>query len=358
MSFISRLYLPFDNLIRKRWHMVVALICGSGGGWLATQLGLPLGWMIGAMLAVGTLSWVGVNVRIPGVLRWLVLAVIGTYLGASFTSDFIDWLPRSIVTVVVMCITVTVEVALATWLLRRVLHCNFITAYTACMPGGFSTMLIIAREHGGDEEIVSLVQLVRMVCVIVTITMLAWYLGIDGGGVRPTDQPEFSTADLLLACSFMLVGLGIAILLRLPIFCMLIPMLIGAMLQVFGLHSLSLPPEPLALALVVLGSAVGSRWGSLRSDRVWICLVAGFVLAAFLIGISAATAWFIAKVMNLDLLAVVLALAPGGISEISLMAVTLGIDPSFVGLHHMFRVAFIFLTVPLIVAYVRRTTAT
>lgn len=326
----------------------LALLFAFVGGWGADLAGVPLGWMIGSMFTIGVLSVAGLEFKVPGLVRWTVLAVLGVYLGASFSPEVIRWLPRAGVSVVGMFITVMVEVAIATFVMMRVMRCSFITSYAACMPGGFSSMTLIAQEHGGDVEVVSIVQLVRVVVVLSAISLAARYFGVETQGSVASGDYAVNVDDLLLALSVTLVGLGTGIFFKIPVFCMLCPMLIAAVSQTFGFTDLSLPEGPLAVALAILGAAVGAHWGNLRSKRVLGLLLCGLVLAVFLLAFSAGAAWLVARTIFLDLAPTLLAYSPGGVSEISLIAVALDIEPALVGMHHVLRVLFIFLTLPVV----------
>ena len=52
--------------------------------------------------------------------------------------------------------------------------------------------------------------------------------------------------------------------------------------------------------------------------------------------------------LGLDFLAVLLAFAPGGVTEMCLIAVALAIDPVFVAAHHIVRIMFIMIAGPLL----------
>ena len=328
--------------------MVLSLPLGLASGWAANSIGVPLGWMLGAMLVNGLLSLFGMEFKVPSLLRWSLLAVLGLYLGASFTPDLIEWLPRAGVSIIGMFLVVAVEVAIATFVMIKVLRCSFFTAYAACMPGGFSSMTLVAQEHGADVEVVSLVHLVRVIVVLGSVSLAVRYFGIDTHDSVSHADYLIEPDSLMLGLAVVLVGLGIGIFLRLPIFCMLCAMLIAGTLHVTELAELSLPEGPLAIALALLGMALGSHWRSFRSGRIMLCLACGLVLALFLLAFSAGAALLVARTLSYDIEPMMLAYAPGGVSEISLIAVALDIDPAFVGLHHVVRVMFIFMTLPVI----------
>lgn len=345
---------PFANLARKRWATLLAISAGGLGGWLFDSLNVPLGWLIGSMLATGILALSGFRPRMPGLLRWMVMAVIGIYLGAAFSPQIVEWIPRSIVSVIVMLEIVTVELFIAAWLFSKWMRCNAITAYAACMPGGFSTMLLIAQEHGGDPEIVSLVQLVRVVVVILSISVLAYLLGVDFTQAKVSQDVVFDEETYGFAMAVFLVGLGVGIIFKMPIMCMVVPAIVVGASQVFEISAMRLHKEPLSVALVLLGASVGSRWGSLNAKSMASCLVAGFFLAVFLVGFSLLSAWLVAETLFFDLVPTIMAYSPGGVSEITLIAIALDIEPAYVGMHHIVRIMYILLMMPLCVAYMKQ----
>jgi hypothetical protein len=70
------------------------------------------------------------------------------------------------------------------------------------------------------------------------------------------------------------------------------------------------------------------------------------VTALFAAGVSAAT--------GVGFFAALLAYAPGGVAEMSLIALAIDADPGFVAVHHVVRIGFILLVVPLFATWLRR----
>ena len=75
---------------------ILTLALGAGGGWLATQINLPLPWMIGAMVATTIGSLGGLDLFMYRWVRGPNVAVLGVMLGSSFTpailGRFGDWI--------------------------------------------------------------------------------------------------------------------------------------------------------------------------------------------------------------------------------------------------------------------------
>lgn len=345
---------PVQSRLAQVGPVLLAVVAGSAGGFVADAFQVPLGWMVGAMLACGVLNAAGAPLRLPKQLRWLVLSVIGIYLGASFSPDVLGWLSRSAVTMLAMCLLVFCQTLVAASVMKVALRCDVITALTSCVPGGFSTMLILAHQHGGDEEIVSIVQLVRMIVVLGAVSVIARF-GIEGDSSALLLQADTMPRDLWFATMIMLFGLVVGTLTKLPILCLFLPMAIGAFLQTGSVTHMHLPREPLVVALVILGILVGCQWKALRGKKLLGGLVAGVLLGIFLVLTSLGVAFVMAQLLELELLTLILALAPGGVAEISLISVAFNINPSFVVLHHLLRVVFILSCLPFVFEIIAKT---
>ena len=97
----------------------------------------------------------------------------------------------------------------------------------------------------------------------------------------------------------------------------------------------------------VLGSAIGARFGGLSSKsmgkHLWQAGVAT-ALALLTLGIFAELIhWVVDVPRNVAFLA----LAPGGFGEMAIVAVALGLDPTFVAFHHLLRMVALMAFAPL-----------
>jgi membrane AbrB-like protein len=99
-----------------------------------------------------------------------------------------------------------------------------------------------------------------------------------------------------------------------------------------------LPTVVTAFAQVVLGASIGSRF-AMAAPRV-VLKILGLSLGsiAILLTITLVFALSISHWSGVPLEAVILAYSPGGIAEMSLVAVALHVEVPFVVLHHIARV--------------------
>ncbi len=156
-------------------------------------------------------------------------------------------------------------------------------------------------------------------------------------------EPPLSTVmtvDLLLlgACG---IGWPIAVALRFPAPVLLGPLLISAAIHIGGLTASQPPQEAILIAQIVLGASVGARfvgatWGYLaRTVR------SSLALTTILLALTFSMAWVFHLITGLEFEPLVLAFAPGGLAEMSLVALSLGEDPAFVAVHQILRILII-----------------
>ena len=73
--------------------------------------------------------------------------------------------------------------------------------------------------------------------------------------------------------------------------------------------------------------------------------------------VSAVFALAVSALTGQGFLSALLAYAPGGVAEMSLIALATDADPAFVAVHHLARIIFVVLSVPVLTAWVARRRA-
>ena len=73
-----------------------------------------------------------------------------------------------------------------------------------------------------------------------------------------------------------------------------------------------------------------------------------------MVGFAAIIAVFLEGVTGLPFRAVWLAFAPGGLAEMTLISLSLNIDPAFVSTHHLLRVLFMVLISPILFKFLQK----
>jgi uncharacterized membrane protein AbrB (regulator of aidB expression) len=91
------------------------------------------------------------------------------------------------------------------------------------------------------------------------------------------------------------------------------------------------------LAFLILGGMVGARLGGL--DRAAVGRLMPLAIGAFIasVAIGALLAWPAALLAGVSYGTAFIAFAPGGLEAMAMLAVVLGLDPLYVGAHHLVR---------------------
>ncbi|MGJ3263292.1 MAG: AbrB family transcriptional regulator [Salinarimonas sp.] len=327
---------------RRAAATVPTLALGAVGGALAFAVDFPLAWMLGALFACLAASLAGAPLVSPGWLRPPMAMLLGLALGASFTPETLDrvvgWWPS-----LALMIPYLVAVALLGRAYFRIVGgYDRPTAFYAAIPGGLSEMLLLSQAAGADIRRVALAHAGR---ILATVTLVPLGFALAFG--EPPQAPASAAPHGLGAPAHHLLALvaagviawRLAERLRLPVAPLLGGLLVSVPAHVLGWTDAVVPLPLLAAAQIVIGSVAGCRF--LGTPPAVVARIAaeslGFV--ALSLGVATAAAALLAFGGIADFPAIVLAYAPGGMTELGLLALVLGIDAAFVATHQLARLA-------------------
>ena len=336
-------------------RLALGLAVGGAGGALAHWLELPLAWMLGALFLCMAASLAGAPVDVPMWLRANFLVLVGLFLGESFDSVTGAEIMRWPVSLAGAILYVPVAGAAAYVFYRHLVGQPVLTAVCAAIPGGLTAVVMLSGALGGDERSVALSQSLRIALVVFAAPVVAFGLI----GFAPPAPAMLEARALIGPGEFAgLIGaalgatwaLGRA---GLPIPFLIGPILASAGLRMAGLVEGALPVWLVDMALVVTGASIGCRFRGTPLHlwlRVALATLGG---TAVLMAVTAAFAGAVSVLTGVDFFAALLAYAPGGIAEMSLIALAIGADPGFVALHHVTRLGFILAVVPVFAGWLR-----
>jgi len=342
---------------------VLAMILGTLGGWLFFRLHVPLAFMIGALVFTTAAAMAGMPVSVPKPLRGIMIIVLGIMLGSTFTPSLLARLNEWSISLAGLMLYIVAASWLGIVYLRRVARYDGVTAYFTAMPGGFNEMVLMGGALGGDDRTIALGHSLRIMMVVMSVPFAFQALpGYEAGardwslrGLGP-DFLDIGLADaaLLLAC---LLGAPAAERLRIPAGTLVGPMLLSAAIHLSGVTEARPPGLLVAMAQIVVGAAIGGRFVGVALSRLLHMTAVAAGLTAILLVATLMVAALIHAATDLDLAALILAYAPGGLAEMSLVALALDVDPAFVASHHIIRIMIIILFAPAAyrVWYARRT---
>lgn len=326
----------------------LALACGAAGGAAFLVLGLPAPWVAGPMAAVAVAALAGAPVAMPGPLRSAGFAVVGAAMGAAVTPETLRQLTTWPVSLTLLALSIISTIALVSWHLRRFHRWDAATARYTAIPGALTSTLILAATSSADVPRVAFAQSLRLL-VLVALVPPVLGNGASGVAVAPawTWPSSAAAAEILLVLIGVVAFIAAARLLRVPA-----PALVGGMIGSAVVHAggwVTAPiPEPVLLAaFVISGAVIGERFKGATLTVAVTSLRASVESVVIAISLSIAFAWLGTVLTGLPFGQLWLAMAPGGLETMAILAFVLELDATFVGAHHIMRFVALSLLIPL-----------
>lgn len=336
---------------------LLAIALGSVGGWLATLANIPLPWMIGAMSATTIAAAAGLPVAMPPKLRSVMVAILGIMLGSGFTPEIVERMGEWVLSLAMLA-AYTAFAGCAAWLyFHKVCRYDAITSYFAGMPGGLSEMVIVGTAMGGDARIISLSQASRLLLVVMSLPFaFQWLTGYEPATRPPAGLPLLAVApaDLVVLGISGAIGFFVARLIKIPAAAIVGPMVVSAAVHLAGWTAAKPPLELVAAAQIVVGAAIGCRFAGVTARMIGRAVVGAAGATVILLGSTVAFAVALSAAIGMTPEPLVLAYAPGGLAEMSLIAVAIGTDAAFVATHHIARIFLIVVFAPMTFRLVQR----
>ncbi len=328
---------------------VVAVLIGGAGGLLFSLADLPLAWMLGAMFATTAAAILGIQVEIYKPLRTTMIAVLGVLLGSAFHPSMLEQMSQWAAGAAVVACYVPIGALLVYLYFRHVGGFDPVTAYFASSPGGFGEMVIMGEEMGGDAQVISLAHATRILMVVFLVPVFyRFVVGLDVPTIAAGDPlAALGMQDLALLVLCGALGWPLAARLRIPAAALIGPVLLSAAVHLGGLTA-SKPPVPvIAVSQLIIGASVGARFAGVDLRKIARVPLLSMGATVILLVVAAIFTLLFAGPVGLGPVALNLALAPGGLAEMSLIALALGIDTAFVSSMHILRIALIYIAAPL-----------
>ena len=337
-------------------RLAATLLLAGLGGLLFRALSMPLPWMLGALFATMAAAVAGLPVLGPTRIRGAVVAVIGVLLGAGFTPALLGHLGNWLVSLAGLALYLALSLALLIPWFRRIGGFDGQTAWFAAMPGGLSEMIELAEGAGADVPRVILAQSLRIVTTIAVIGLwFRWWEGLQvGQAAAQAGFAEVAATDLALLACAAIAGSWLGTRLRLPAPTLLGPMLISAALHLTSVTRSAPPAELVIFAQIVLGTVLGCRFAGIRARSLVPALGLSLGATLLMLGLAFAFALVLQSVTGQSADQLILAYAPGGLTEMSLVALALHAEVAFVAAHHVVRILIVILAAPILFRLIRR----
>src|SRR6266480_1515681 len=271
----------------KTLGVLETLLIGTAGGALFLWANFPGGLISGAMIAVGIAAIAGRPLTMPPILTQTVLVLLGISLGSLVSRQLLQHMSAYPLTIALLALATFCSTFGSSLYLQRFHGWDQTSAFLAGSPGALSQITILAAEKGADVPAIAVVQTMRVIILTAALPLL-----LAATGIAPSSPPA---------------------------------------------------------AAVAIASLIGSRFARMKSKTLLSHVNAALGSFAIAIMISAAFVAVIALTTHVRFADVIVAFAPGAMDAMLALALTLHIDPIFVGAHHLSRFVFVTIATPGIV---------
>ncbi|AUW57000.1 hypothetical protein C1T17_01785 [Sphingobium sp. SCG-1] len=334
------------------WAILVLLSIAMT--WTLRTLHVPAALMLGPMISAVALAQVHGQLKLGRPVVMAAQALLGCRLGMAISPDLLHaalgYLPILFgfsLLIILITVSLAVCVSRAGWFPES-------TAVWGLSPGAASAMVMLSELYGSDPRIVAIMQYLRVLASALIAILVGTLLGspeAHGHGIPmtgaamiwfpPIDRLAF-TETLLLALAGALAawvsGRAVAVL--------FVPMLGGALLQVTGLGRLELPAFLLAATFAVIGWNIGLKFtrASLAASIKLMPRIT--VLIAAMIGLCGALSVLLSWLLGVDALSAYLALSPGGLDSVIIIATSTHVDLPLVLAAQIVRLIVVLIVAP------------
>ena len=331
------------------------LAIGGAGGLLFVFAHLPGGLISGAMAATGIAAIAGRPLAVPPIVTQAVLVVLGISIGSVVSRTLIDHVGAYPITIALLALATFFSTLASSLYLQRAHGWDRTSAFLAGSPGALSQITILAVERGADLPAIAVVQTVRVIILTAALPMVLALTGVAPANSGALTLPVAAPMQLVaLVAAAVAVSLILRIL-KVPASWMFGAMIASSVMHGVGLVDGGVPPWVRSVALVGIGALIGSRFARMKPRVLAGHINAALGSFAIAIAISGIFVAIIALTTHVRFSDVVVAFAPGAMDAMLALALTLHIDPIFVGAHHLSRFVFVTIATPGIVHLFGRT---
>jgi len=340
----------FSSIIKSYKAIIIGLI----GGYIGTEIGLPLPWLLGSLGLNLCFAFTKFKIEFPTKLLNPIFLIVGIILGGTLNVSLLYKIHLWLFSSIAMIFCTVISTILAGYYFFKVCKFSKFISVLAALPGAFVPISAALLEFGKNErdKKVLIPQATRVIFIVSFVPIFfinnlgfSEIAGYNFSNVY--DYKYFIEILFLLVICFLFSNL-------LKKFNIPSPALIGAMalsglFYTFEIIDARFPDTFINIAFVFLGTALGTRLNGLKLNELIYFIFHGLVVSGILVIVAMTTA-YILTYAGFDFIPTFLSFAPGGIHEMVVISVAYNIDPIFVSYHHFLRIFLIVIFLPILLS--------
>ncbi|WP_428023736.1 AbrB family transcriptional regulator [Arcobacter sp.] len=318
-------------------------------------LSLPLPWMMGPVFTVAIASNIPkiTTLKLTSSIANPAKMIIGVTVGSAFSAFILNDLHHYMFSILLIIPFVLVSSVFGVYYYNKFVGLDKNSAFFASQPGGFVEMVMLAQSTGANVQKVILAQSSRLMIMVVSLPFIIHtFLNIElpksnSGSLLPSIVDlQLNDGLLMIFCG--LFGWWIGNKVKLSAASLLGPMIISMFFYIFNLINDKPPFEIINIVQLILGASIGSSFNGIGFKELAKVLLFGMGHFVGLILLALIFCSISIWITGEQWLSVLLAFAPGGQSDMNLIAILVSANVPFVALHHTFRMFIIMAILPAI----------
>ena len=328
----------------------ITLLIGIVGAATAWWFKVPAPFLTGPATFVSVAGVLGTDCRIPDRLRDACFIVIGLALGSSVTPETLSAAAAWPISLVGMCISVGIVMLSGGLMFQYVFGMDRKTALLASSPGHLSYVISFSADVGADTAIISVIQSMRVLFLTLAVPVAVAILTDADMAMRASIGQVLSLTYLTALAVLAAVFGTVLVKAKVPAAFLISGMIISSIGHGTNMTPGSVTTEISTTAFIVMGTLIGTRFSGVTLNMLRKAAFGGIVLTLVGLAISICAAAIISYLMSLPLIDVIIAFAPGGLETMVAMGAIVGADPAYVAIHHVARLFFLSVFVPLVLS--------
>lgn len=342
--------------------VALTLAVGVAGWWVADRLGLSAPAMLGSMVAVGLTNALFGYAQMPTEVRVFAQSISGSFIAMSVRHKDIANARKLIVPVSILFAMLTANTLIMGTVLHLVCGIDIYTALFSCVAGGVTDISMIAMDFQADASEVALMQTSRLVAVLLFFPAWIKFLCRDEEGAEreeegPEPAREPSAFARRLGTGRRRTAFTICVALAFGIAGKLSGVPAGTMVfALFGVAALNLslgcchmPMGTKRMAQLLAGSLVGSTVSSETFSSLGTSLVPVALLFLSYWALNYVFTQICRRWRLMDVKSAMFASAPGGASDMALIAADLDADLAKIAAVQVMRATYAVAVMPTVV---------
>lgn len=338
-------------LIRHFGLMAAALLLGSG----LKSLHLPIPFMMAGMIItiICKVKFRGITNIWPKTYREYALYVAGYGIGAKFTHDAWNSILNQLVGVAITNVLLLALSLILAYLTHKWIHEDLKSCVMGMMPGGLTVAMLMCEEDDNcNPNVIMVMQVIRLLSVLFMVPLLVVLL--FGARAEEASMMVAGAGNLPWYCLFVLSPLGYYVAKK--VHCptpRLLGSIIASSIVAIIFDGIQSPPGWLMMfTQACIGLFIGTQMDVdriLKAKSSVPCVVIG---VAIMLGFTIGMGTFLGRLYGFDGITAFLAMAPGGIAEMTLAGLSMGADVSIILAYQLVRLFSINLTMPVISRFI------